>query len=696
MRSASISILERLQATCSTDLKFLTRRLAAHRPYLALANLSMNVLAHLQTAFSEALEGLVPDPQNYLEMIRPAQDARFGDYQANMAMPMAKRLGKSPREIAQQIVSQLDVNAFCETPDIAGPGFINLKLKTDWIADQLCNMLGDDRLGVPPIETPKTYVLDYSSPNVAKPMHVGHIRSTVIGDGLARILSFVGHNVITDNHLGDWGTQFGMIIYGYKHFADAEAYRNAPVVELGRLYRFVRRLMDYHQSKSNLEQLEAQIQSLGEQLAAKETELDAADKATAKKLRKEAGRLKDKRQGAREKLSQAQSLIAEIESDQHLHALASQHADINQAVLLETAGLHAGDETNRQLWEEFLPYCREDIQKIYQRLDISFDHELGESFYQPWLGEVVNEFKSKGLAEESEGALCVFLDGFDSPMIIQKRDGAFLYATTDLATIRYRMQHWKPDVVLYVVDHRQHEHFSKLFEAAKVWGYESTEFRHIAFGTVMGPDGKPYKTRSGDTVGLEGLLDEAVQRARQVVDQNLEKSVDLNFEEAERQQISEVVGLGALKYADLSQNRASDYEFSYDKMLALKGHTAPYLLYPYARVNGIFAKGEIDAESFRKAVAQLTLASDEERRLGLLLLRFENALAESLIDYTPNTLANYLYDLTSGFSQFYEKCKVLEAESDDARVTRLALCDLVRRTLKIGLSLLGIGVVERM
>jgi arginyl-tRNA synthetase len=668
----------------------------AYRPLLALANLTMNVLSHLQSAFRQALADMVPDPQNYLEMIRPAQDARFGDYQANMAMSMAKSVGKPPREIAQKIVDQLDVAAFCETPEIAGPGFINLRLQTSWIADQLSTMLGDERLGVPPVESPKTYVLDYSSPNVAKPMHVGHIRSTVIGDSLARILRFVGHEVITDNHLGDWGTQFGMIIYGYKHFVNAEAYQSAPVVELGRLYRFVRKLMDYHQSKANLEPLETQIQALGQQLATQEAQTESADKATAKKLRKELGRLRDKRHETQEKLAKAQALIADIESDASLQTLASEHSDINQSVLLETAGLHAGDATNRQLWEEFLPYCRDDIQRIYQRLDILFDHELGESFYQPWLGEVVDEFKSRGLAKESEGATCLFLDHFDSPMIIQKRDGAFLYATTDLATIRYRMQHWKPDVVLYVVDHRQHEHFAKLFEAAKVWGYDSTEFRHVAFGTVMGPDGKPYKTRSGDTVGLEGLLDEAVQRAREVVDQNLEKSADLTFDENERQEISEVVGLGALKYADLSQNRASDYEFSYDKMLALKGHTAPYLLYPYARVNGIFAKGEIDAASFRKTVSQLVLSSDEERRLGLLLLRFENALVESLVDYTPNTLANYLYDLTSGFSQFYEKCKVLEAENDEARQTRLALCDLVRRTLKIGLSLLGIGVVERM
>ena len=281
-------------------------------------------------------------------------------------------------------------------------------------------------------------------------------------------------------------------------------------------------------------------------------------------------------------------------------------------------------------------------------------------------------------------------------MIIQKRDGAFLYSTTDLATIRYRMQQWQPDAMLYVVDHRQQEHFAKLFAAARLWGYDQTEFKHVAFGTVMGPDGKPYKTRSGDTVGLEGLLDEAVQRARLVVDENLEKNAELNFSDDERQRISEVVGLGALKYADLSQNRSSDYEFSYDKMLALKGNTAPYLLYPYARVNGIFAKGSIDSDRFRQQLASLQLAHDEERKLALLLLRFENALHDSLVDYLPNTLANYLYDLTTGFSQFYEKCKVLEAETPVARDTRLALCDLVRRTLKTGLSLLGLGVVERM
>ena len=656
----------------------------------------MNVLSRLQAAFQSVLENMVPEHRPYLEMIRPAQDARFGDYQANMAMPLGKKIGLPPREVAQKIIDQLDISNWCETPEIAGPGFINLKLKTDWIANELSTMLKDPNLGVSSAAAPKTYILDYSSPNVAKPMHVGHIRSTVIGDSLARILRFVGHRVVTDNHLGDWGTQFGMIIYGYKHFVDEERYKKTPIDELGRLYRFVRRLMDYHHSQASLPDLSSQIFKLAEQAKQKEEQLEGAAKPDAKKLRKELARLNEKRKDTQNQLAKAEQLIQDVEQDESLLQVANAHSGINQAVLNETADLHAGDPTNRQLWDEFLPACRDDIQKIYQRLDIDFDHELGESFYQPWLGEVVEEFKSRGLATESDGALCVFLDAFDSPMIIQKRDGAFLYATTDLATIRYRMQKWNPDVVLYVVDHRQHEHFAKLFAAADVWGYEQTEFRHVAFGTVMGPDGKPYKTRSGDTVGLEGLLDEAVQRARSVVDQNLEKSADLKFEEAERQQIAEVVGLGALKYADLSQNRASDYEFSYDKMLALKGNTAPYLLYPYARVNGIFAKGEIDSSTFRQAVKGLTLDRDQERRLGLLLLRFENALAESLVDYTPNTLANYLYELTAGFGQFYEKCKVLEAENETARQTRLALCDLVRRTLKTGLSLLGIDVVERM
>lgn len=656
----------------------------------------MNALAKLRSAFHSALQGLVEQPQTYLDMIRPSQDPKFGDFQANFAMPIAKELKLNPREVAQKVVDKLDVSELCHAPEIAGPGFINLKLKDSWIEQALAVALADQRLSVPQVAEPRTYVVDYSSPNVAKPMHVGHIRSTVIGDSLARVLKFLGHKVVSDNHLGDWGTQFGMIIYGYKNFLDAAAYQDAPVVELARLYRQVRAIIDYHAAKRDLPKKQLAVSKLGEQLGVAQKQSESADKAEAKKGASEAKRLVNKLKEAEEELESATKKIAGTESAPKQLALAQAHANIETAVLDETAALHAGDAQNRKLWEEFLPFCREDIQRIYQRLDIVFDHELGESFYQPWLGEVVREFVDRGLARESEGAQCVFLDGFETPMIIRKRDGAFLYATTDLATIRYRMQAWKPDAILYVVDHRQGEHFNKLFAAAKLWGYSNLELRHVAFGTVMGSDGKPFKTRAGDTVGLESLLDEAITRASSVVEENLQKNVELNFSAEERQKIAEVVGIGSLKYADLSQNRASDYEFSYDKMLALKGNTAPYLLYPYARVNGIFAKGGIESDAFRQSKPTIQLQTPEERRLAMAILQFENALNDVLVDYLPNLLANYLYDLTTTFSQFYERCKVLEAENEAAKTTRLVLCDLLRRTVKQGLELLGIGVVERM
>lgn len=656
----------------------------------------MNVLARLQHCFRSALQGLVESPESYLEMIRPSQDAKFGDYQANMAMPLAKQLGRSPRDIAQEIVSRLDLADLCHPPEIAGPGFINLKLTDQWIANSLIAALQDERLGIETVAQPRTVIVDYSSPNVAKPLHVGHIRSTVIGDSLARILRYLGHRVIADNHLGDWGTQFGMILYGYKHFLDATAYQQAPVAELGRLYRAVRTLMDYQSSLKQLPDQQRKVVELEAAAQQRGSAASTAPPAEAKKAASEAKRAAARAAEAREELAATERRIAAVQANPGTLARSQAHPEIERAVLDETAALHAGDETNRKLWEEFLPQCRTDVQRIYDRLDVTFDEELGESFYQPWLGEVVQELIDRGLSRESDGAQCVFLDGFETPMIIRKRDGAFLYATTDLATIRYRMQRWNPDVVLYVVDHRQSEHFAKLFAVAKLWGYANVDLRHIAFGTVMGEDGRPFKTRAGDTVGLESLLDEAVTRARSVVDDNLQKNAELQFDEGTRQRIAETVGLGALKYADLSQNRASDYVFSYDRMLALKGHTAPYLLYPYARVNGIFAKGEVDAVTFRQAQHPITFSTPEERRLALTLLQFENALHDSLVDYLPSILANYLYELTTAFSQFYERCSVLEADTPAARGTRLVLCDLLRRTVQQGLKLLGIGVVERM
>ena len=650
----------------------------------------MNILSQLRDRFRPALSRLTEEVDPLLEMIRSSQDASFGDYQANCAMPLGKKLGLPPREVAQRLIDELDVDGFCDPPEIAGPGFINLRLKSDWLLAQLVLALRDPRLGVFTTNSPNVVVIDYSSPNVAKPMHVGHIRSTVIGDCLARVLRHLGHQVIGDNHLGDWGTQFGMIIYGYKHFRDEASFQREPIVELSRLYRLVRRLLDYHEGGANLSSVEQNIKA--QQAAIKQQESVAGakpDKKTKKALRS----LQEKLSDLQKRRDAVVELAAEIESDPATASLAREHEKIGQSVLTETARLHAGDPENRRLWEQFLPHCRTDFQRIYKRLGIQFDHELGESFYQNRLSEVVASFERQGLSRVSDEATCVFLDGFETPMIIRKRDGAFLYATTDLATISYRMESWTPDVILYVVDHRQGEHFDKLFAAARRWGCENVEFQHVSFGTVLGPDGKPFKTRSGDTVGLEGLLDEAESKALEVVQQN---NMGTDLDQQQCRLIAKVIGMGALKYADLAHNRTSDYVFSYEKMLSLRGNTATYCQYAYARTQNIFARGNIDIESLRHSTAAIELSHPAERSLGLELLRFPDAVAFVADDYRPNLLTNYLFELANRFATFFESCPVLKAENERERESRLLLCDLTGRTIRQGLELLGIDVVDKM
>lgn len=657
----------------------------------------MNILAEIQRRFLVALEGLAADPAEVVKLVRPAQDSRFGDYQANCAMPLAKQLGRAAREIAAELVGRLKIDDICHPAEIAGPGFINLKLRDAWLAERTAAAQGDERLGVEPAARPKTLIVDYSAPNVAKPMHVGHIRSTVIGDAICRTLSFLGHRVVSDNHLGDWGTQFGMVIYGYKHFLNAEAYRGSPVQELGRLYKFVNRLVDYHDSRASrgeLAERAAQREAAAERAkAAPPTGDAAADKKQAAAARKAEAQAAE----ARNELTALDAKIAAVDADPQLAPIAAAHPTIGADVLAETARLHAGDPENRRLWEEFLPWCRADMQRIYERLDIRFDEELGESFYHDRLPGVVERLMERGLARESEGAICVFLDGFDAPMIVRKKDGAFLYATTDLATIEYRVERWNPDAILYVVDHRQSDHFNKLFAAARRWGFDRIDLRHVSFGTVLGEDGKPYKTRSGSTVGLEGLLDEGVQKALDVVSANDDsKKGGAEFSADERLRIARIVGIAALKYADLSQNRTSDYVFSYDKMLALDGNTAASMQYFYARVQGIFRRAECDPQTLRDSTAPLRLEHPTERALAVGLLRFSEALEETVEDYRPNLLTSYLYELTRTFFVFYEACSVLKAEDEAARQSRLRLCDLAGRTIRRGLELLGIQVVDRM
>jgi len=657
----------------------------------------MNILRELQSRFLTALTGLVDQPADYLDQIRRSQDPKFGDYQANFAMQLKAKLGKNPREIAQDIINRVDLADLCEPPEIAGPGFINLRLKDTWLTAQLNAAVHDPRLGIPAVAQPQTYVVDYSGPNVAKPMHVGHIRSTVIGDALLRVLRFVGHTAVGDNHIGDWGTQFGMILYGYRNFANADAYRDNAVQELARLYRLVRQLVDYHAGKAELPDQKQRLAKQEQELAAQRTIASGGDPAAKKKAEKTVRQLERSLTEAREELASLEQKLAAVESSPELFALAQTHANVGKAVLEETAKLHAGDPENVRLWQEFLPPCRVDIDRIYKRLHVEFDHTLGESFYHDRLGAVVADFKRRGLASESGGATCVFLPGQATPMLIQKQDGAFLYATTDLATIQYRMEQWRPKAMLYVVDHRQSLHFEQLFAAAKLWGFTETEFNHVSFGTVLGSDGRPFKTRAGDTVGLEGLLDEAIARAYKIVCDNDDKKEKPELSTAERQRIAEAVGIGALKYADLSQNRTSDYEFSYDKMLAMNGNTATYMQYAHSRVRSIFAKGGVQVQQLlADPQAAIGLTHPAERALAIELLGFAEALAFVLADYRPNVLTTYLFELANRYSAFFENCPVLKAETLALRNSRLLLCELTARTLKQGLELLGIHVVERM
>jgi len=568
-----------------------------------------------------------------LEQVRETADAKFGDYSGTMAMGLAKKAGKKPRDLAIEIARRLAdapgyAEAFAPPGDPVGPGFINVRIRDEALAAAVSAAFRDERLGVPAVAEPDTIVIDFSSPNVAKPMHVGHIRSTVIGDAIARILGFRGHDTITDNHLGDWGTQFGMILWGWKRFGDEAAFAADPTGELGRIYRTVRKLAD----------------------------------------------------GKPE----------EIAADPSIAELAAKYPDAGREVLLETARLHEGDADNRALWERFMPACLGDIERLYERLDVGFDHTLGESFFQPFLAGVVDDLEAKGLARESRGAIGVFLDGDDKPpFLVRKADGAFLYATTDLATIRWRLEHWKPDRILYVVDHRQGQHFDQLFETARRWGVGRVDFVHVAFGTVLGDDGKPFKTRAGDTVGLESLLNEGVERAAAVV------AADEGLSLEERRRVAETVGIGAIKYADLCQNRTTDYVFSYDKMLQLTGNTAAYMQYAVARVEGVLEKGGIDRGALRNAATPIVLADPKERALALEIARFGEVLEDVEADYRPNVLTAWLFDVAGCYSAFYDALPILKAPEPE-RSSRLALCDLTGRVLRKGLELLGIGTVRKM
>jgi arginyl-tRNA synthetase len=546
-------------------------------------------------------------------LVHPTANPRFGDYQANGVMAVAKARKLNPRGLAQQVIAQLDPAEVPATWEIAGPGFINFRLDPVWLGHTLLAVALDARLGIERAARPETIVVDFSAPNIAKPMHVGHIRSTILGDALTRVFRFLGHTVITDNHLGDWGTQFGMMIVGYRTVLDRVAYERDPLAEMERVYKVI-------------------------QAQAK------ADPAVAARAREELARLQK------------------------------------------------GDADNTALWQEFMAASRSAFERIYTRLHIQFDHWLGESFYNSMLSGVVRELQDKGLARPSEGAICVFYEDdpelAGTPFLIQKQDGAFLYATTDLATVQYRAETFHPGRILYVTDSRQQLHFRQLFAAARRWGYTMV-LEHVGFGTILGDDGKPIKTREGEPIKLEALLDEAEERARAIVrDKNPGLPAD------EQAHIARVVGIGAVKYADLMQNRTADYRFSWDKMLALDGNTAPYLQYVYARIRSIFRKGELEGWSPEPNL-EVRLAAPEEQDLAKQMIRFGDTLLEVERTYKPNILASFLYDLATKFNLFYQAHAVLKAPTDQ-RPTRLLLCDLTARYLRKGLELLGIETLEAM
>jgi arginyl-tRNA synthetase len=618
----------------------------------------MNVLEALRHAFAAATpEG--GDPGVFAAAVRPSTDPKFGDYQANGCMAVAKSARKNPRELAQAVARAVDLAPLAGTPEVAGPGFLNVRLHDNWLSRTLGDLLNDEMMGLSLPEKPRTVVIDYSSPNVAKPMHVGHLRSTVIGESLARIYSALGHKVIRDNHLGDWGSQFGMILWGWKNHRDEAAYAADPVAELARLYRLA----------------QSRIQP-GETLGAKYGKAIALDE-----------------QGQAAEAAALFAKLAEGTGDtfEEVARRIAEARDVADAARAETVKLHAGDYENRVLWEQFMPHCLAALQTVYDRLDIRHDVHLGESFYDPMLAGVVEDLEAKGLAVESQGATVVFSEGFEAPFIVRKRDGAYNYATTDLATVQYRRATWDPDLLLYVVDHRQGDHFQQLFAVARRWGYDSIAMEHVAFGTVLGGDRRPYKTRDGDVIGLESLLDEAIAEARKVVESN-----SAHLPEDRRREVAEVVGLGAIKYADLSQNRLSDYVFDMAKMVAMNGNTATYLQYAYARIRSIFRKAETTPDSIRLARPPIALTHPAERALAVRILRYPETLELAAAELKPNLLADYLFDLANAFSTFFDQCPVLKAESHGRRDSRLALIELTARTLKAGLKLLGIGVVEEM
>ena len=587
-------------------------------------------IAHaLDTQLREAMQRAFPEADVLLDpQLAPASKPEFGDFQANGALPLAKPLKQAPRQIAGVIVEALQADpaftALCLEPQIAGPGFINLTIRPECLAAEVSARLGDPRLGVPEVLSDAAVVVDFSSPNIAKEMHVGHLRSTIIGDSLARVLEFRGHRVLRLNHVGDWGTQFGMLITHLKQVAP-ETLNTADAVDLGDLVAF------YREAKKRFDDDDA-FQTMSRE---------------------------------------------------------------------EVVKLQGGDPVSLKAWGLLCDQSRREFQKIYDRLDIRLS-ERGESFYNPYLAPVLSGLKEAGLLVTDDGAECVFLEGVNGkdgkplPVIVRKSDGGFNYATTDLAAIRYRFAPASDGDgarrVIYVTDAGQANHFAGVFQVAKRanWIPEDGRLEHVPFGLVQGEDGKKLKTRSGDTVRLRDLLDEAVERAEADLRRRLEEE-GREEDESFVEHVAGTVGLAAVKYADLSQNRITNYQFSFDRMLALQGNTAPYLLYAVVRIAGIARKGgDLEAEA-----GMLQFSEPQEWALVRELLKFDAVIAEVEEELLPNRLCSYLFELSQVFNRFYDQVPVLKAESKSLS-SRLALCRLTADTLKAGLGLLGIESLERM
>jgi len=577
----------------------------------------VNIQALLSEKVSQALIA-AGAPADCEPQVRQSAKVQFGDYQANGVMAVAKKLGMAPRQLAEQVLTHLDLQGIASKTEIAGPGFINIFLDPAFLAQHVDAALKSDRLGVaqPPAQT---IVVDYSAPNVAKEMHVGHLRSTIIGDASVRTLEFLGHNVIRANHVGDWGTQFGMLIA----WLEKQQQDNAGEMALADLEGF------YRDAKKHYDE----------------------DEAFAERAR---------------------SYVVKLQG---------------------------GDEYFRQMWRQLVDITMSQNQLTYDRLNVTLTRKdvMGESLYNPMLAGIVADLKAKGLAVESEGATVVFLDEYKNkegePMgvIIQKKDGGYLYTTTDIACAKYRYETLHADRVLYYIDSRQHQHLMQAWTIVRKAGYvpDSVPLEHHMFGMMLGKDGKPFKTRAGGTVKLADLLDEALERARRLV---AEKNPDMPADELEK--LANAVGIGAVKYADLSKNRTTDYVFDWDNMLAFEGNTAPYMQYAYTRVLSVFRKADIDESVL--AQAQVTISEDREAQLAARLLQFEETLAVVARDGTPHVMCAYLYDLAGLFSGFYEHCPILSAESETVRNSRLKLAQLTAKTLKLGLDTLGIETVERM